>query len=43
MRRLESRADMSNRAAFAARSGASHKDQQSVGFGLLYSFTGKVQ
>ena len=41
--RIEYRGDMSDKAVFHNASGGTQKNQQSIGFGVLYSFTSKVQ
>jgi hypothetical protein len=41
--RIEYRGDFSDRATFTNSAGAAKKNQQSIGFGLLYSFGAKVQ
>jgi hypothetical protein len=41
--RLEYRGDFSDQAVFVNDSGAAKKNQHSIGFGLLYTFTSKVQ
>jgi hypothetical protein len=41
--RIEYRGDFSDQSVFKSDEGALKKNQQSIGFGLLYSFTSKVQ
>ena len=41
--RIEYRGDFSNRAVFRDSGDRENKNQQSIGFGVLYSFAGKVQ
>jgi hypothetical protein len=41
--RIEYRGDSSDRPVFTNRAGTAKKNQQSIGFGVLYSFSSKVQ